>query len=176
MALGVTKPPPIQANPTQLSLADVLRSECETQDPLKRANVQYFNQLNIPDGTEVVKISTDRRFSDLRPYVDTNASTTGNTKMTKYDIDLSRFPEPIRHNARELHRKHERLWSGHLGNIREAKHYTDLVPGARLFRSQPSRSGPTQRRVRGRINSPHAKGELDKPLENPMGITGAPNS
>lgn len=55
---------------------------------------------------------------------------------TEY-IDLSNIPEPLRPEARELIQKHEKLWSGHLENINEAKHYIDLVPEELPFRSHP---------------------------------------
>eukprot|EP00171_Calliarthron_tuberculosum_P001947 IDg1947t1 len=44
-------------------------------------------------------------------------------------------------------KKHEGLWSSHLGEIKEAKHYIVLTPGARPFRSQPYRADPTQREL-----------------------------
>eukprot|EP00171_Calliarthron_tuberculosum_P022928 IDg22928t1 len=67
--------------------------------------------------------------------------------MATEDVDLSKVPTAYRQMAQNLLRKHEHLWSGHLGKIRETEHYIDLVPGARPFRSHPYRAGPKQREL-----------------------------
>lgn len=126
-----------------MSLADLLGLEVETQDPSEGIQVHYVNQSNITDGTDGVRIAAVRRFADIRPDFDTDASKAAKTD----DIDLSMVPEQIRPKARALFRKHETLWSGHIGNIREAKHYIYIVLRVRAFCFQPYRADYTQREL-----------------------------
>lgn len=42
-------------------------------------------------------------------------------EMRTENIYLSNLPKALRPQAKELLKKHENLWSGHLGNIKEPK-------------------------------------------------------
>lgn len=147
MILGALQTQPIQATPTRLSVSDVLGIPQEDQADILGSAVHYENQSGMPDGPTTVNIAGDRRFTELRPDTAQNATTATTAPMTTDNIDLAQVPDHLRARARAVLKRHEQLWSGHLGEIHEAKHYIDLTPGARPFRSQPYRAGPKQREL-----------------------------
>ena len=54
-------------------------------------------------------------------------------------------------------RKHEKMWSGQLGEITVTEHHIDLIKGARPLKSHPYRAGPKPRELE--------KFEIDKQLK-----------
>lgn len=86
-------------------------------------------------------------FAELRQEANTKAKLESESSMKTSDIYLYRVPSHLRQRASELIHKFESLWSRHLVEIQSADHYIDLIPGARLFRSQPYRAGLKQREL-----------------------------
>ena len=66
---------------------------------------------------------------------------------TADDIPLTGVPPELETRVRDMLRKHEKMWSGELGNITTTEHPIDLVPNARPFKSPPFRAGPKMREL-----------------------------
>lgn len=95
-------------------------------------------------GCASVTIDSGRTFEDLRRDIESNENLHSKPMMDTEDIYLSKVPYLLGHKAKEVLHRHESLRSGHLGEIKAAKHYIDLVPGTCPFRYQPYRAGPKQ--------------------------------
>lgn len=54
------------------------------------------------------------------------------------------FGVPKEHHQKisSIPRNHERMWDGHLGEIKETEHQVDLLSDAKTFKSAPYREGP----------------------------------
>ena len=74
---------------------------------------------------------------------------------TADEIDLN-VPEDRKQEVRDMLRKHEKSWSGQLGDITVTEMRIDLKPDAKPFKSPPYRAGPKTRELE--------KAEIDKQL------------
>lgn len=139
-------PQPAKANTIEGSEADII--DIIIQDPNgHRDFVCYSNQSTIPDICASVTIASGRIFEDLLPEGVLEDTLITKQLIVTEDIDLSQVPQPLRKKARDVHRRHESLWAGYLGEIKAFNHYIDLIPDSRPFRSQLYSASPKQREL-----------------------------
>lgn len=121
---------------TDISLAEVLN-----------VNEDHLNDVQPPP----MKMTTAPAEQDTSILTDLKKSKDVN------DIPLDEVKEKHHAKIRAMLRKHESMWSGHLGAIKATEHRIELSQGAQPVRQAPYRSGLKQR--------DYAKSEIDKMLK-----------
>ena len=65
---------------------------------------------------------------------------------TADDVDLSHLKENDAKRFREMLKKHDSMWTGHLGEINTTKHHIRLFDGAQPVTLPPHRAGMAARK------------------------------
>lgn len=60
-------------------------------------------------------------------------------------LDLSHIPERHRKRLRQIPKRFDKKWDGHLGEINVISHHISLKPNARAFKQRRYRIGPKTR-------------------------------
>lgn len=112
------------------------------------AKMYRKRNLNARDASVINEYMKDKKSNNMES--DENPTTAD-------DIDLGDVDKRHHKAIRNMLRKHEKMWSGQLGEITVTEHHIDLVKGARPFKSHPYRAGPKARELE--------KFEIDKQLK-----------
>ena len=128
---------------------------------VRESNVSFADALGLIDANESLSkhrtTATDKA-SLLSKTIDTittklladervSSAKNDEGKLSVEDIDLSTVPREFHEEIREMLRKHEDMWSGHLGEIGAVRHRIEVQVGAKPIAVPPFRAGPKQREL-----------------------------
>lgn len=84
---------------------------------------------------------TNKHLEDVREAVVGKADDTIDADNVTISVDEKYHPE-----IRKMLHKHNKPWSGWLGNVNITQHKSNLIPGALLFKSAPYQAGQKARK------------------------------
>ena len=78
---------------------------------------------------------------------DTNIHPVNKDEQSLTDVDLSHLSQSVGSKVKQMLRKHSKMWSGHLGELKAPPHRIKLEAGSRPVHAHPYRAGPQARIV-----------------------------